>query len=527
MTALIEHRYALNRRRLIQALGAAGAAAMAPLAWPALAQVKFASTPFTVGVASGDPASDGFVIWTRLAPDPMELGHGMPKAPVEVEWQVASDEAFTTIVRSGKAVARPELAHAVHVEVAGLLPQRPYWYRFLAGGEMSPVGRAKTTPILGAGARQLRFAVAGCQGYEYGYFTGYRYMSVEDLDFVYHYGDYIYEFHLRPQRQPDGTMADPPRRHVGDEPYSVDEFRRRYAQYKMDPDLQAAHAAHAFFHTWDDHEIEDNWTLETNKDDGPQELFALQKFAAAQAFYENMPLRASAFPRGGDVQLYRRMDWGDLARLSFLDTRQYRTAQPCNDRFGATCPEIGNPRAEVLGQMQERWLMEGVTRSPARWNVLAQQIMMMDLERNVDHGVNPDSWAGYRAPRDRLLRSVEERQVKNLVVLTGDEHKHFAGELHVDSKRPGRQPVGVEFVGTSMSASGNGSDVIADNERMLRMNPQLKLMNSQRGYLVCDVDAQRWQAEMKVLDKVTTPDGTLSTRAKFAVAAGDPRLQPA
>jgi alkaline phosphatase D len=525
MNSLFERRYAASRRQLIQGLGFAGAAMLLPLGRGALAQVKFASDPYRLGVASGDPVADGFVIWTRLAPEPMAIGNGMPGAPVEVEWEVGDDAAFSKVVKSGKTVARPELAHSVHVEVDGLMPDRPYWYRFTAGGSRSPVGRARTTPAAGAAVKHLRFGVAGCQHYEEGFFTGYRYLAKEDVDFVFCYGDYIYEYHVRPRRQPDGSMANPPRLHAGGQPYSLDEYRRHYAQYKMDPDLQAVHAAHSWFATWDDHEIEDNWTGEADKEHTPPEVFALHKQAAAQAFYENMPLRAKSFPVGPSIQLYRQADWGNLARLNFLDTRQYRTDQPCDDKFGTTCPDINSLRAEVMGRKQEAWLTQGLTTSHAKWNVLAQQVMMMDLDRNATHGVNTDSWAAYRTPRNRLLSQIQKGPAKNVIVLTGDEHKNYAGELHLDGHKPGKQPIAVEFVGTSISSGGNGSDTSPDTDAVMAVNTQqLKFINSQRGYFICDLTPERWVSEFKVLDRVTTPDGKLSTRAKWAVESGKAKL---
>jgi alkaline phosphatase D len=393
----------IARRRVLLGLGGAFAA-------PALvrAQTVYADYPFSLGVASGEPAPDGFVIWTRLAPRPLEPHGGMAMQAVNVAWEVAADDGFRQIAAKGEAVARPELAHAVHVEVGGLQPGRPYWYRFVSGKERSGVGRARTAPAPGARMQRLRFATAGCQNYEAGLYTAYGHLSREaDLDFVYHYGDYIYEGRgSNAWRGSDGRLSANPRRHDADEAYSLDDYRRRYALYKSDVDLQAAHAAAPWFHTWDDHEVDNNWAAELDQDNTPPEIFRLRKAAAFQAFYEHMPLRRSMLPQAAQMRVNRRAAWGDLLQAHFLDTRQYRTDQPCGDGFKPACPAMTAQQATMLGEAQERWLGEGLN-NPARWNLLAQQVMVLRLDRRntADAGAEPlfntDSWAGYVAPQQR------------------------------------------------------------------------------------------------------------------------------
>ena len=513
----------LSRRGLLLGLGAGTAAIGAGRA--ALADPVFAEYPFQLGIAAGDPQPDGFVIWTRLAPDPMAIGYGMPSQPVPVKWEVATDRGFSNVAQKGEVIARPEMGHAVHVEVEGLQPGRDYFYRFVAGTERTPSGRAKTAPAAGSVVARSRFGVLGCQALEQGFYTAHRKVAAEDLDFVYFYGDYIYEGRgSRTYTGSGGTMENP-RQHVGGETYSLDDYRRRYAQYKMDTDLQASHAATAWFCTWDDHEVANNWVSAV--DDGvPPEVFLLRRQAAAQAFYEHMPLRRSAFPRGSDIQLYRQSSWGDLLDLNFLDTRQFRSNQPCDDAWATTCAGVSARDADVLGQAQEAWLYRNLDQSRAHWKVLAQQVMLMDLDRKEgpETGYNLDSWAGYAIPRQRLLDRLRDRRIGNTVVLTGDEHQNYAGELYRDSRNPEGAPIASEFVGTSISSSGDGQDQRADGRRYLADNPFLKFNNAQRGYVVCDVTPERWQTEFKVLDKVSERGGTLSTRAKFAVASGDARV---
>lgn len=525
MNDIRSKRLELSRRYALLTFGGSAIAGLSLLSGVrAIAAPVFSQYPFQLGVASGEPEADGFVIWTRLAPDPFEIGHGMPAAPVEVAWQVASDERMEMIVASGAAIARPELGHAVHVEVAGLEPNRPYWYRFVAGRERSAVGRAKTLPAIGQPIANARFAVAGCQNYEEGYYTAHRYLAAEEPDFVYCYGDYIYEYRgNRFRNRWDGPM-ETVRQHFGQEIYTIEDYRRRYAQYKMDVDLQAAHAAAPWFVTWDDHEIDNNWVSGEDQDGTPYEFFALRRQMAMQAYYEHMPLRPSAMPVGPAMQLFRQAQIGNLIDLNLLDTRQYRTDQPCDDQWGVPCPDISSPSANVLGQQQEQWLYQKLGASRSRWQVLAQQVMMMDLDRapGPDKTENLDSWAGYRTPRNRILGQIQDLGRKSVVVLTGDEHQNYAGELHMDGQRPGDRPIATEFVATSITSGGDGEDQRRSTIAIQQENESLKWHNSQRGYVICDVTSDQWISEYKTLDKVSSRGGQMRTRKRMAVQHNRP-----
>jgi alkaline phosphatase D len=502
----------------------AGTAATA-FAAPAIlrAQSIWRDYPFSLGVAAGEPAPDGFVIWTRLAPDPLEQHGGMAMFPMPVRWEVAADDRFADIVASGEEVARPELGHAVHVEVAGLQPDRPYWYRFQAGGERSINGRARTLPPAGASLDSLRFGVCGCQSWEDGLYTAYRHLSDEDLGFVYHYGDYIYEYRGGPTRPGRGgglTVA--VRETAGQTLYDIADYRQRYAQVKSDPNLQMAHAAHAFVHSFDDHEIVDNWVQDIDYPGTPAEIFRLRRATALQAWYEHMPVRRASMPRFGDVAMYRALRFGNLAEIDILDTRQYRSNQPCDDGFKPVCEEVRARDATILGTEQEAWLTRNLTRGQARWNCLAQQIMMMSLDRRTRDEpariLNMDTWAAYEVPRQRLLARM--RGLDTVVVLTGDEHQNFAGLLHDEDR-----PVAVEFVSTSISSGGDGQDLRPGSDRILANNPQLKFINDQRGYLTCDVTPDEWRTNFMVVDRVTTPGGTLSRRATMVAVRGEAALR--
>ncbi len=508
-----------DRRQLL--LGGGAVAASLVLPGTGRGQTVLADTPFTLGVASGDPWPDGFVIWTRLAPKPLDEHAGMTMAPggVPVTWEVAADEGFAQVVRTGDAVAWAELGHSVHVEISGLDPHRPYWYRFTCAGFRSPAGRARTAPVVGSRLDSVRFAVAGCQQYDAGFYTAYRHISEEDVDFLFHYGDYIYEGRY-------GDEAKKPRHVVGDEPFSLDDYRRRYALYKLDPDLQAAHASCAWFVTNDDHEIQNNWAGSSDQNGTPPEIFLLRRQAAFQAYYENMPLRKTSLPRGPDMQIYRRAIYGDLLNANFLDTRQFRTDQPCGDGFQPYCSEAFAPKAQMINAKEEAWLHDSLTRPHARWNLVAQQVMMMPMDRrnkaDAGYGVinNLDSWAGYPEARQRMVEHF--RGLGNVVVVTGDEHQNFAGELR--DKGVDGQALAVEFVSTSISSGGNGSDTRPGTDILKSHNPQLDFENDQRGYLICDVGRDVWRTDVRVLDYVDRPGSGVTTRARLAVERGKPKL---
>ncbi|HEY0681915.1 MAG TPA: alkaline phosphatase D family protein [Steroidobacter sp.] len=475
--------------------------------------------PFSLGVASGDPWPDGFVIWTRLAPAPLEPHGGMPMKVVPVEWEIAEDERFSRIVRTGSEFARPELGHSVHVEVAGLKPGWRYWYRFRADGEVSRVGTVRTTPAAGVALDRVRIGVAGCQHYEEGWFTAYRHLgSTDELDAIFHYGDYIYEHGPR-----DCTKRECVRTHVGDELYSLDDYRRRYALYKQDPDLQFAHAAAPFLVSYDDHEVDNNWYAECDQDGSPAEPFLMRRAAAFQAWYEHMPVRRAQFPAGGQIRMYRRFDYGDLLRVQVLDTRQYRnggTKQPNTQLQGCRL----NPSGPVtmLGAQQEEWLSAGLDNS-ARWNLLAQQVMVMPLTYPTSRAagrVNVDSWSGYAAARERLVADIRERNLKNVVIATGDVHQHHAGVVPVREGDLDGPAAATEFVCTSISSGGDGVEIGKSWQNTPAENPHCQLFNARRGYQIFDIGHDVWRTQVWTMDKVSAPGGRASIATSFAVERG-------
>jgi alkaline phosphatase D len=479
----------------------------------------FSDNPFQLGVASGEPTSTGVVLWTRLAPKPLE-GGGMPPVNVEVQWQIAADEKMKHIAKQGTAVATPQLGHSVHVEVDGLQPDRWHWYRFQVGEAVSPVGRTRTFPKRDALADKLRFAIASCQHFETGLYTAYQRMAEEDLDLVIHLGDYIYEKEGR-----DGKV----RKHVGPEITTLDDYRNRHAQYKSDGHLQATHAKFPWLVTWDDHEFDNNYAARISEE--PEvvvEEFLLRRANAYQAYYEHMPLRRPTFPRGPDMKLYRGVPFGRLAEFAVLDTRQFRSDQANGDGLKPLTGEALNPKATMLGNQQEKWLMASLLQSPAEWNVLAQQVMMTPVKfaREDRAGYPMDMWAGYDVPRRRLMSFLGERRIVNPIVLTGDVHKNFVGDLKVDYGDAAGAVVGTEFVGTSISSDGDSVQKPDYADRLLADNPHVKFFNGERGYVRCTVTPERWQSDYQVVEYITRPDAPLVTRASFVVESGQAGAKP-
>ncbi|CAA9440043.1 MAG: Phosphodiesterase/alkaline phosphatase D [uncultured Rubrobacteraceae bacterium] len=516
----------MDRRTFVKLTGLSAAALVfgtEPFARNVPNQHRFSDYPFSLGVASGDPAPDGVVLWTRLAPDPLN-GGGLPDREIPVRWQVASDENFRQIVRHGTGLARSELAHSMHVEVGGLEPAREYFYRFMAGPEQSTTGRTKTAPAAGASVSGLTFAFASCQQYEHGYFTAYRRMSEEDLDLVVHLGDYIYEYGPGEDDAPDGNVRAHDRRVS-----TLQDFRDRYALYRMDEDLQAAHAAFPWIVTPDDHEVENNYADEFPETGPASPDFVQRRAAAYQAYYEHMPLRRSSMPRGPEMPVYRRLTYGDLLEFNVLDTRQYRDDQASGDGRRTPGPESRDPNRTLMGAKQERWLLDGLAASNARWNILAQQVFFAQYDNQGGDGrqFEMDAWDGYAPCRDRIVDFVSERDVENLVVLTGNVHGNWANEILADFDDPDSPSVGVELVGTSITSGGDGSDVWPGADTVMAENPHVKFSNNQRGYARCRLTPDAWQTDYRVLPFVKEPGAPIATRASYMVENGYPRLQAA
>jgi alkaline phosphatase D len=482
------------------------------------AQVRFTGYPFTLGVASGCPQPERVVLWTRLAPEPLH-GGGMEPERVEVQWEMAHDEHFQAIVQQGSVWTAQELGHSVHVEVQGLEPGRWYWYRFRVGDEVSPVGRTRTAPAITTPLDRFRLALASCQHYEQGYFSAYRHMAEDDLDLVVFVGDYIYE-----SSWGDHLV----RRHAGPEPTTLVEYRNRYAQYRTDPDLQRIHALVPWLVTWDDHEVDNDYADDQSEHLDPQ--FLLRRAAAYQAYYEHMPLPTSARPRGPHLRLYDRYPFGQLLQIAMLDDRQYRSPQVC-PRPGmgggavaqpARCPDLRDPTRTLLGADQERWLLDTLRTSQARWNVLAQQTLMarLDWQPGPEQAFWTDSWDGYPAARARLLSFLAQQRPANPLVLGGDVHSYWVCDLKADVDDAQSPVVATEVCGTSITSQ---SVPQARVDAIRADNPHVTFANSgKRGYVYLDLTPERCQVQLRALDSEKTRTSQLAVLASFIVEHGRP-----
>ena len=509
----------LGRRQFLSGVLALGTVQLGgPVLRRAWAQPRFASSPFTLGVASGYPLPNGVVLWTRLAPAPLQPGGGMSPDVIGVEWEVASDDKMAHVVQRGTAAATAEWAHSVHVEVEGLEPGRWYWYRFRAGGEVSAVGRTRTAPASTTALDRLRFAFASCQQYEQGYYGAYHRMLADDLDVMIFLGDYIYE---------SSWGRDHVRKHGAPEPITLDDYRIRHALYKTDADLQAAHGACPWIVTWDDHEVSNDYADDRSEQNHPREWYLRRRAGAYKAYYEHMPLRRQMVPLGPEMRLYQRVAFGNLVQFHLVDDRQYRSHQPCvgPGRGGSAvvedCAERLDPKLTMLGEIQERWLETGLDRSRARWNVIAQQTLMAQLDRKPGPGQQfwTDGWDGYPVARRRLLDYLGQRKPANPVVIGGDVHMFWVADLKPDFDAATSPVVATEVVGTSIT-SQNGRKQ-ADIDALMGDNPHLRFGNvERRGYVRVELTPARMQIDLRAMRTVTQPRAPVDTLASFVVEDG-------
>jgi len=517
----------VTRRQFLT--GALAAGAVVPLAgWgppacgPAQPPPPPASLPdglFALGVASGDPLPHAVILWTRLAPAPTQ-GGGMPAVDVPVRWELAEDESFRRGIRRGDTVAEARYAHSVHVDVRQLPPARWFFYRFIVGDQVSPVGRTRTAPVRGHGADRLRFLFASCQNWQSGLWPLWAHAPAEDPDVVLHLGDYIYESQA-------GTGPTIVRPHNGPEIITLDDYRNRYGLYKGDPALQGIHAACPWIVTWDDHEVENNYAglMPQFPNEAPE--FPARRAAGYQAWWEHQPVRLPP-PTGPDLTIYRAFDWGRLARFHVLDGRQYRSNQPCDEAgdFGPTCDARVAPTQTMLGEAQEAWIGTSLADSRARWDVVANQTVMTSMPLA---GVfyNRDQWDGYAAARARLLDQIRAGGVENAVVITGDIHAAGAGSLVGENPdgSSSTDAVGTELVGSSISSRFD--DGLADvAEQLVGALPHIAFADMRhRGYMVCDATDTELVTRYQVVDSTDTPDAPVRTAATFTTLAGTPGVQ--
>jgi alkaline phosphatase D len=507
----------ISRRTLVLGgLAAAGATAL-----PARSSIITATAavpyPFQLGVASGEPDASSVVLWTRLAPSPLNADGqgGMANANVAVDWQVSTTESFATLVTSGTVTATYGTAHSVHAIANGLNPDADYFYRFRAQGHVSPVGRTRTAPAAGTNGRDLVMAFTSCAHYEEGYYTAYRRMAEDNPGLILFLGDYIYEYPATSGRT---------RLHLGaTEITTLADYRRRYAQYKSDPDLQAAHAVAPWIVVPDDHEVENNYANMTRADSTPvltTAQWTARRTAAYQAYYENMPLRPAQANNGNSIQLYRRLPWGKLATFHMLDTRQYRNDQACGDGW-KLCPDADLATRSLPGNAQETWLLNGLAEKAATWDIIGQQVFF--ARRFNSTGASMDSWDGYRASRARIQQGWVDRGNRNPVVLTGDVHRAWGNNLMADYNNANSAIIGTELVTSSATSTGDGDATTAIPD--VGTNPWLKFYSNRRGYIRTTVTPTQMQADFRGVAMVSEHDAPVSTLKSFVIEEGQPGLQ--
>jgi len=501
---------ALSRRRW---LAYAGGAALAPAF---VRHARAADVPrFALGIASGQPRERSVVLWSRLT------GADLPPQ-VAVRWELARDEGFTDIVARGEETALADDAHSVHAEPSGLEPGRVYWYRFEALGQRSANGRTRTAPAADANA-DLRFALASCQRWDHGHYAAWRHVAGSELDFVLFVGDYIYEYPSPPLavRYHDGALV-----------RTLEQYRARYAQYKSDPALQAAHAAMPWLLVWDDHEVDNDYANLQGQSLQPD--FREQRAAAYRAYWEHMPFPKALRPRGPDMRIYGRYDWGALACIHAVDDRQYRDVQVCPKpgRGGSNvvnlsdCPQLLDPKRTLLGAAQERWLADSWD-PQRRWNLLAQQTLMARFTYTDPEQprVWTDGWDGYAPARQRLLQTVLDRRIGGVVVLGGDVHANYVADLKIDFDDRRAPVVASEICGTSIASRGAPQERV---DEALRHNPHIRYGRSdQRGYVACRLGGDTLHASLMVVDKPEDPASAVGVAARFVVDARRPGAMPA
>jgi alkaline phosphatase D len=516
MTTPLLRRRDLNRVALAMALGAL-ALPRASRAQQGVGATRWPSDPFALGVASGQPRADSIVLWTRLAPSGDDEETRAARPACAVRWELYADAALRVRVQQGEVIADARRAHAVHVTVQGLLPARTYWYRFVCGDAVSPVGRTRTAPAVDANVARLRIALASCQNYEHGFYAAHRDIARSEIDLVMFVGDYIYEG-SNPQAavRPHGTPT----------PHTLAQYRERHALYKRDPDLQAAHAAHPWLMTWDDHEVVNDYAGEFDPS-WNNERFARRRAAAYRAYFEHQPIALG--PEGASMRLHDRFAWGKLADIWMLDGRQYRSQHACadpqftdNGRIVNTnaCTALADPNRSMWGREQEAWLAQGMAGSARQWKLLGQSTQMSSTGADAPEGrtVWTDGWDGYPMARQRLLQGVRDAGLRDVVALGGDVHRHVAADLRAVPNDAASPVVASEFVVTSISSRG-GSPALM--QQIMKNNPDVKhARGDERGWALIDVTPASMRCEFRGTPHPEQADAQLSKQASYVVEPG-------
>ncbi|WP_300396765.1 alkaline phosphatase D family protein [Henriciella sp.] len=460
------------------------------------------TTLFPFGVASGDPLSDRCIIWTRLARTPLKADGGMPAKPVTVKWFVASASAPAKTLRRGEVRTRPGLGHSVHVDVTGLAPGQACRYWFEADGETSPGGLFRTSD---PASDTCRLAVACCNNYEHGYFTAFDHIADLEPDVLFHAGDYIYEKAAKPGL---------PRQHIGGECMNLTDYRRRYAQYRLDPSMQRMHAAVPIIASWDDHEVAGNWAGMYDKQRSP--VFAHRRKAAFQAFYEFMPVRARPAPGWTALQLYRAFTFGAGLRFFALDTRQYRSDQACGDKTQRPCDALHETDRTMLGAAQKSWLEGKLATLDGGWAVIGQQVPSYRQIVHDSEGpwISMDKWDGYPGAQADFHAMLARYTKGRTLVISGDSHAHYLSELRTDWGDPHTR-FGMELTVTSVTSSGDGNERRESWEPLSAQNPHIIDHHDRRGFCLIEATRETLTIQPISFDKISQPGASALYRKRF------------
>jgi alkaline phosphatase D len=539
MTVTSSGAAAVDRRTLLRLAGlTAGAGVVATAALPGSASA--AASIFQHGVASGDPLPGGILLWTRVTPTPESTPASGVGPVVAVDWQVATDASFASVVRSGTVSTGPDRDHTVRADVTGLTPATTYWYRFGLAGTWSPTGRTMTAPAVDDAITRLRMGVVSCANWEAGYFAAYRHLAARgDLNLIVHLGDYIYEYGTG-QFTAGGTVVRPTE--PANETITLADYRTRHALYKTDPDLQGLHASVPWIITWDDHEVaNDMWSggaeNHTPRAEGD---FAARVAAARQAYAEWMPVRLAQ-----DGHIYRRLRYGTLVELSMLDLRTYRSQQ-------TTGAHVDDPDRTIAGADQLGWLTDGLVSSTTAWKIVGNPVMISRLDVGTlpawllgpladligvpqnGYAINGDQWDGYNADRERLVDTLRAHATKDVVFVTGDIHTSWANELTTRDTGE-NNPAAAEFVVPSVT-SDNINDYLHTSPggplsllaaSLIRVtNPHVKWVETDgHGFGVLDITAARCRMDWYHLADRTKKDSAAKWVQGWSVGRGSAKIR--
>ncbi len=534
-----------------------------------LLQVNSAVSPeqqaalYPQSVASGDPRPDGVVLWTRVEPSLQ----GGPSSD-RIAWQIGTDAGFAsgTVLLEGVALISSTADSTVKVSVANraLQPFTLYYYRFLYNQIPSRTGRFKTLPLATASLPQLKLGYVVCQDYGNGYYNALAYLAQEDVDYVVHLGDYIYETIGDPSFQATPVRPVPPFASGGVIPKNVEDYRHLYKVYRSDVHQQAVHENFAYILLWDDHEFANDCHQDFHPDDDPAQVTPVTaqpalRQAANQAWSEyglaNTPFTPATLPDGtsnwkNSIQVYRTFSFGTLAEMIVTDERLYRDAPPCGPKeigeryFSLGCPAMHDPARSMLGATQHAWFVNQLATTQATWKLWANEVMLMQLKLGPLF-INLDQWDGYQQERNAILNVVKQGEIKNFVALTGDLHTFLAGYLKTDFDNPFESHVGIELMVGSITSANIAEEIhselglssrpipakhmrtepalISDTLRVA--NPWIEFLNSStHGYGLLTITPGEMVCEFKAVSTITAPTAALISLAKFTIPVNQVKL---